>query len=104
MYLPRRYIGLKVSEQEHSEIKRKAKSANVTMTEYILRCCFGKEIITVPDLIETRKELYAIGKNLNQLAVLANMGRITVVDLEETKTELDRCHETLDQIRDRVYS
>ena len=74
------------------------------MTEFILRCCKKKEIIVVPDLIETRKELYAIGKNLNQLSTLANMGRITLVDLTETHKEINRCHETLDLIRDRVYS
>lgn len=97
-------FAFRVDASTLNTMKQKAKNARLTLTDLIVLSVTCKQIITVPDLIETRKELYAIGRNLNQLTMLANMGRITVVDLADMKTEIDRCHQTLDSIRDRVQS
>lgn len=97
-------FAFRVSAATLDAMKQKARRARLTLTDLIISSVMEKEITVIEDLIATRKELYAIGKNLNQLAVLANMGRISVIDLEFTKSELNRCHETLDQIRERVYS
>lgn len=55
----------------------------MTMTDYIVQCAFGEEIVQVEGLDEILSELKAKGRNLNQIATLANMGRINVVQGEE---------------------
>ena len=55
----------------------------MTMTDYIIWCALGKEIIQVEGLDEILSELKAQGRNINQLAMLANMGRVSVVQSED---------------------
>lgn len=40
----------------------------MTMTDYIVQCALGKEIVRVDGLDEILSELKAQGRNLNQLA------------------------------------
>lgn len=37
-------ITFRVTEDEHKMIKEKAKNLNLTMTDFIVRCCQEKEI------------------------------------------------------------
>lgn len=60
----------------------------MTMTDYIVQCALGKEIIQVEGLDEILSELKAQGRNINQLATLANMGRVSVVQSEDRDTSL----------------
>ena len=39
-------------------------------------CCLGKRIVILDGLKEVLRRQKAIGNNLNQLAVLANMGKV----------------------------
>lgn len=71
---------------EKAAIQKRAKKAKMTMTDYIVQCALGKEIVRVDGLDEILSELKAQGRNLNQLATLANMGRIDVVQSEELIT------------------
>ena len=52
----------------------------MTVTDYLGHCAWGKEITQVDGLEEVLAELKAQGRNLNQLTMLANMGRIDFVD------------------------
>ena len=54
----------------------------MTMTDYIIQCSLGKEIVQIDGLDEILSELKAQGCNINQLATLANMGRVSVVQSE----------------------
>lgn len=81
----------------------KAIRTNMTLTDLVINSVVDKGTTVLEGFILLRRELYSVGNNLTQLSTLANMGRITLVDLTETHKELDRCHEALDQIRDRVY-
>ncbi|MPN59233.1 hypothetical protein SDC9_206954 [bioreactor metagenome] len=53
------------------------------------------------DLKEILKQQRAIGNNLNQLTVLANMGRVSVANLGETAQALKTISETLREIAER---
>ena len=55
----------------------------MTMTDYIIQCALGKEIVQVEGLDEILSELKAQGRNINQLTTLANMGRVSVVQSED---------------------
>ena len=55
---------------------------NMTVTDYIVKCALGKNVRQTDELAPILSELKAQGRNLNQLAKLANMGRIDLVDAE----------------------
>ena len=73
-----------VTEADSQRIHRKAEACGVSLTKYLTDCAVGKEIIRIDALSEFTKALKAQGNNLNQLTTLANMGRITAVNVRET--------------------
>ena len=75
-------ITARMTPQTKAEIQHRAKQAGMTVTDYLVTCALGKEIIQVHGLDEILSELKAQGRNLNQLVTLAHMGRVTVIDLE----------------------
>lgn len=64
-------------------IQHLAKKAGMTVTDYIITCALGKEIVRVDGLSDVLTELKAQGRNLNQLTTLANMGRIQILRSDE---------------------
>jgi len=65
------------------QLQQRAKNANMTLTEYLTICGLGQEIVRVDGLDDLLTELKAQGRNLNQLTTLANMGRLTVLRIDE---------------------
>lgn len=65
------------------------------MTEFLERAITDKEIVVVDGMQELFGELKAIGRNLNQLTTLANMGKVDAVYLAETKAQLSGIYEKL---------
>ena len=55
----------------------------MTMTDYITQCALSEKIIQVEGLDDLILELKAQGRNLNQLTMLANMGRVNVIQGEK---------------------
>lgn len=72
----------RLTPAEKSAIERRAQQANMTVTDYIVKCALGKNVRQTDELAPILSELKAQGRNLNQLAKLANMGRIDLVDAE----------------------
>ncbi len=64
-------------------IKHLAKRAGMTVTDYLITCALGKEIVQADGLDEILSELKSQGRNLNQLTTLANMGRVTVLNIDD---------------------
>ena len=58
-------------------------SGSMTLTEYITDCCLGKQIVVIDGLDEVIRQQKAIGRNLNQLTTLTNMGKVKTVYLQE---------------------
>ena len=73
-----------VTESDSRRIHQKAEACGVSLTQYLTDCAVGKEIVRIEALTEFTKALKAQGNNLNQLTTLANMGRITAVNVQET--------------------
>ena len=61
------------------QLQARARDANMTLTNYLIICGLGQEIVRIDGLDNLLSELKAQGRNLNQLTTLANMGRITVL-------------------------
>ena len=84
-------FSIRISRENLDAIRRRAKQARMSQSDYVVRCCLGRPIVIIEALKEFLSELRAIGNNLNRLVVLANMGRITAVNLdgvEHALTEL----------------
>lgn len=76
-------LSIRISEADWQQAHDKAEQANMTLTEYITVCCLGKKIIIIDGLDEVIRQQKAIGRNLNQIATLANMGKIKTAYLKE---------------------
>ncbi|MFZ1758710.1 MAG: plasmid mobilization relaxosome protein MobC [Streptococcus suis] len=85
----------RASEKERQELKRMAKRAKMSKSDYIRNCIFGKEITVIDGLDEFSKQLKAIGNNLNQLTIRANMGHFEAINLLETKEKLGGIYDLL---------
>ena len=76
-------LSIRISEADWQRFHDKADQADMTLTEYITDCCLGKQIVIIDGLDEVIRQQKAIGRNLNQLTTLANMGKVKTVYLQE---------------------
>lgn len=96
-----RRFNFRLSESDYGAIQQKAKEAKLKMAPYILSAALGKSIVHVDGLEKNIAELKAIGKNLNQLTTLCNMGKIQCLSLDELKEDFKRCWQYLLAISER---
>lgn len=89
----------RLTAAEKAAIERKAKQANMTVTDYIVKSALGKKVLPTQGLDEILSELKAQGRNLNQLTNLANMGRITLVDA----TNLEKSYTSLYALMEQIF-
>ena len=88
-----RKFAFRINESDYQMLKSKAKRGKVTMTSLIIAAVTGKEIIVKDDLNKFLSELKAIGRNLNQLTLLAHQNKISVVYLNETDRSLNKLYD-----------
>lgn len=94
-------LSIRISTEDLENIKRRAKQARMSQSDYITRCCLGRQVVVIEDLKEVAKQLRAIGNNLNRITVLANMGRISTVGLNRTAEELAGISASLRELQER---
>lgn len=71
------------------------------MTGYITICALDKKIVVIENLSEVLSELKGIGRNLNQLTTLSNMGKINCPNLMQIKQDLGKVFGVLSSFIDR---
>ena len=76
-------LSIRISDADWQRFHEKAEQADMTLTEYITDCCLGKQIVIIDGLDEVIRQQKAIGRNLNQLTTLTNMGKVKTVYLQE---------------------
>lgn len=76
-------MSIRISDGDLETIHTKAVEANMSVTDYITACCLGKQIVIIDGLDQVIRQQKAIGRNLNQLTTLANMGRVKATYLQE---------------------
>lgn len=69
------------------------------MSAFILTAVFDKQIIIVDGLEKSIAELKAIGRNLNQITTLCNMGKIECLELAEIKNQFGIVVESLASLK-----
>ena len=80
-------IAMRFRESDYAAIRQKAEKLNMSFTEFVTTAALKKRITVIDGLTELLKEQKAIGRNLNQLTTLCNMGRIVCPDLQEVKDQ-----------------
>ena len=67
-------MSIRISEEHLAAIHRKAEQADMTFTDYVTKSCLGRQIVVIDGLDGVLRQQKAIGRNLNQLTMLCNMG------------------------------
>ena len=80
-------IAMRFRESDYTAIKNKAEKANMNFTEFVTAAALNKPITVINGLSDVLKEQKAIGRNINQLTTLCNMGKIVCPDLQELKQQ-----------------
>ena len=88
-------ITARMTAADKKVIHQRAKAAGMTVTDYLTTCALGKKIVRVEGLDDLLSELKDQGRNLNQIATLANMRRITVLRGDDLLNEYTRLCDTL---------
>ena len=88
-------FSIRISEQDLEAIRRKAAQAHMSQSDYVTACCLGKRIVMLDGLKEVLRQQKAIGNNLNQLAVLANMGKVQLANLDVAAQEFAKINTAL---------
>ena len=93
-------LSIRIASGDLDTIKQKAKQARMSQSDYVTRCCLGRQVVVIEDLKEVAKQLRAIGNNLNQLTALSNMGRVSIVNLDGMTQELAGISAALREIQE----
>lgn len=94
-------FAMRISQMDYDRIQHKAGQVGMSMTGFLTASALDKNIVVVDGLDKVVAELKAIGKNLNQLTTLCNMGRITCLDLTEIKSSFGKVFDYLYDRMDR---
>ena len=91
-------LTIRLTPEQHESICARAKTAQMTPSAYVRAVAMRHKVVVVDGLKEIAHELKGIGRNLNQLTVLANMGNITEVNLTETSAAMNKIYLALEEI------
>ena len=94
-------FSIRIASSDLDTIKKKARQARLSQSDYVTRCCLGRQVVVIEDLKEAAKQLRAIGNNLNRLTVLANMGRVEISNMDGLTQELANVSTALREIQER---
>ena len=72
----------------------------MSQSDYVTACCLGKRIVILDGLKEVLRQQKAIGNNLNQLTVLANMGKVQFANLDIAAQEFARINTSLRELQE----
>ena len=95
-------FSIRIPTQDLETIRGKATQAHMSQSDYVTACCLGKRIVIMDGLKDVLRQQKAIGNNLNQLAVLANMGKVQFANLDAAAREFTKINVTLREIQEGV--
>ena len=91
-----------VSESEQKKIKKLVAKTGLSQREYLLSAALGRTIYQVEELKPMLFELKAIGRNINQLTMLAHQGHVTTINLTEATSALQRNYAAINSLSDAL--
>ena len=90
-------VTFRVTDEEYKQLEELAYGSYRLISVYCRDCVFGKKITVIHGVDDAAKQLRHIGNNLNQLTWRVNEGTLSAVNLEETKHELAKIFELLNE-------
>ena len=93
-------FSIRISAQDLETIRQKAIQAHMSQSDYVTACCLGKRIMILNGLTEVLRQQKAIGNNLNQLTVLANMGKVQFANLDSAAHEFAKINTALRELQE----
>ena len=93
-------FSIRISSQDLETIRQKAAQAHISQSDYVIACCLGKRIVIMDGLKDVLRQQKAIGNNLNQLAVLANMGKVQFANLDSAAQEFSKINIALRELQE----
>lgn len=83
-------ITFRVTPEDYQRIRAKADQAHMSVSAYVRATALRHKVVVVDGLKEHTHELKGIGRSLNQLAILAHEGRISVANMDSVYTALEK--------------
>ena len=93
-------FSIRIAAQDLETIRQKAAQAHMSQSDYVTACCLGKRIVILDGLREVLRQQKAIGNNLNQLAVLANMGKVQFANLDSAVQAFAKINTALRELQE----
>ena len=90
----------RMASADREKIRALAQKAGMSMSDYVTACCLGKRIMILNGLTEVLRQQKAIGNNLNQLAMLANMGKVQFANLNSAVQEFSKINTSLREMQE----
>ena len=96
-------ITLRLTPEQYETIQAKAEAAHMSTGAYVRAAALRHRVVVIEGLKACTHELKGIGRNVNQLVVLANMGKIQEVRLGETLEALGRIYQQLRELTEQEH-
>lgn len=96
-----RAFTVRFTEEQFHHIAEQADRAMMSPSNYIRVAAMRGKVNVILDGKSMARELNAIGNNLNQLTVLANMGQINAVYLEQVHEDLSKLYDAFFALTDK---
>ena len=97
-------ITLRLTQEQYDSIAAKAETAQMPVGAYVRAAALRHKVIVVEGLEEITHELKGIGRSINQLVVLCNMGKIKEVHLEDAWQTLSQVYLKLRELAEQERS
>lgn len=94
-------ITLRLTREQYDSIAEKAEIAQMPVGAYVRAAALRHRVVVIDGLKEITHELKGIGRNINQLVLLCNMGRIKEVHLGDAWQSLSQVYLKLQELTDR---
>ena len=91
-------IAIRCTDEESRRIHELAERHGLKLNDFVIRCALGKKIFIANGVDEIVRQQKAIGCNLNQIATLANMDRLTAVNFQPLLDEHTKVTDMIGQL------
>ena len=89
-----------MASEDREKIRALTQKSGMSMSDYVTACCLGKRIVIMDGLKDVLRQQKAIGNNLNQLTVLANMGKVQLANLDTAAQEFAKINTALREMQE----
>lgn len=97
-------ITIRVTPEQFSSICERAERAMMSTSAFVRAAAMRHKIVVIPGLQELTHELKGVGRNLNQLMILAHEGRVKSADLTKVLETLGDIYDTLSSLAQQEQS